>query len=731
MLTCPAGRSRRWTIPLQVSLKGEKMKINPSNIPTELKVLQQWICWKTVIRKGKPTKVPISITGNNASSTNPETWSTFENAKTFFETHEKIDGIGFVFSEKDPFCGIDLDQCVTNNVINPTATKWIDKINSYTEFSPSNTGVHIIGMAKKPGARCRTGELDWCKHVEIYDKDRFFTFTGNPANGKLKVNKCQPQLTAFYNILFPPSNSNKTQQFIALEDNAIIDKAMQAKNGMKFQALWQGDISGYVSASEADLALCVIIAFWTGNDYNRIDKIFRQSKLYRDKWLRDNYREATINKAIELCSDTYTPSNKTSRNIPVTEKTKTRPPLPNLKNIDKVSMPVFPASACQGIVATYKKALAHATEAPDEFHFACLQNIIGLAAGRGSHLFSAYNPIRPNFYTCLIAPTGQARKTTSMNLALNLLPATECGIEVTQRLATPEGLLGIMKERGHFHPKVIATLSELATLMTKAKSQTGAGLIEVITEVFDFHRTYRHPTLSNPIVVEEPFLSILAGSTQSWLEKSLSDSEVLGGFSNRWIYFTGEPKAPIPIQDNVEEINEYQEVRNTILNLALNEPLGEIRMDANAEKLWNEAYISFYNRKWKNETIASMVQRIPNYIHKTALVFAIAKFSRSITQEEMKPAIDLGNYFIQTIHYIFRLFGSDKASLQEAKIRAKLADLDGECTRRILARKLSGTVSGQDLDRALQSMFHNGEVDLWNDSESGDNRSKKMVTLLD
>src|SRR5437868_12708594 len=91
----------------------------------------------------------------------------------------------------------------------------------------------------------------------------------------------------------------------SLSDREMIDKAMAATNGAKFKTLWNGDTSDYASPSEADLALCTMLAFWTGKDATRIDALFRQSGLMRPKWERSDYREDTIAQAIDRTHDTY------------------------------------------------------------------------------------------------------------------------------------------------------------------------------------------------------------------------------------------------------------------------------------------------------------------------------------------------------------------------------------------------------------------------------------------
>lgn len=86
----------------------------------------------------------------------------------------------------------------------------------------------------------------------------------------------------------------------------LVQLAVQAKDGIRFKKLWQNSSEGYDSASEADLAFCCLLAFWTGGDYEKIDKLFRASKRMRDKWDRENYRHGTIIKALGQISEYYT-----------------------------------------------------------------------------------------------------------------------------------------------------------------------------------------------------------------------------------------------------------------------------------------------------------------------------------------------------------------------------------------------------------------------------------------
>jgi primase-polymerase (primpol)-like protein len=102
----------------------------------------------------------------------------------------------------------------------------------------------------------------------------------------------------------PPPNHD-------LDDDTLLERARSARNGDKFRRLYdEGNIDGYGSRSEADLALVGEIAFWTGPDPDRIDRLFRGSKLMRDKWDRDDYRERTIEKALANCTEFYGSSSQ-------------------------------------------------------------------------------------------------------------------------------------------------------------------------------------------------------------------------------------------------------------------------------------------------------------------------------------------------------------------------------------------------------------------------------------
>jgi putative DNA primase/helicase len=138
-------------------------------IPSEMKKRKQWVCFDSEKRPVDPKKERISY----ASVTNPETWGTFEQAVDAYHRF-RLRGIGFVFTENDPFVGIDIDNCKDpiKGKLSADALTIISLLESYTEESPSRTGLHIIVQAKLP-FRGKQGEV-----FEIYDHGRYFTMTG-------------------------------------------------------------------------------------------------------------------------------------------------------------------------------------------------------------------------------------------------------------------------------------------------------------------------------------------------------------------------------------------------------------------------------------------------------------------------------------------------------------------------------------------------------------------------
>lgn len=286
-----------------------------ASIPAELKARAQWVCWKFEERDGKRTKVPVNPkTGRLAKSDTSSTWASFDVAVQA-AAKRNCEGIGFVFTEEDPYCGIDLDSCRDPDTgdVQLWAKSCLDRFKSYSEITPSAKGFHIIIRSKLPAGGNRKGK------VECYDCGRFFTFTGNLAGAIREIVDRQDELNRFHGEVFGKKQSGGEPRNVgspSFDDRELIEMAKRARNGSAFSQLWAGQWqeAGYPSQSEADQALCNHLAYWTANDGVRIDSLFRQSGLNRQKWeKRNDYRKATIDRAIGSTTSVFEPA-RTGRN---------------------------------------------------------------------------------------------------------------------------------------------------------------------------------------------------------------------------------------------------------------------------------------------------------------------------------------------------------------------------------------------------------------------------------
>jgi hypothetical protein len=288
--------------------------------PKELIDLKQWVCWRLTPDKGggSDRKVPYNpITGKPAASNKPETWADYETAKESLNKYG-FTGLGFMFTEGGGIVGVDIDHCYDpeTSEFNETAKEILKKQPTYAEFSPSGTGLHLFYKGIMPGA----GNKNSKSGVEMYGSLRYFTMTGKKLpEAPSDISDDHWTLNWIHDTYIktkPKSQKNahgkKKKVAVPLRDEELLDKALSASDSIAFSALWEGNWKeDFASQSEADLALCCKLAFWSGKDKDQMDRLFRKSSLFRDKWDERHhasgatYGEETIVKAIEATEEVY------------------------------------------------------------------------------------------------------------------------------------------------------------------------------------------------------------------------------------------------------------------------------------------------------------------------------------------------------------------------------------------------------------------------------------------
>lgn len=392
--------------------------------------------------------------------------------------------------------------------------------------------------------------------------------------------------------------------------------------------------------------------------------------------------------------------------IKITEKTLAKPELISLE---------LPAIAWRGLFKDYRDMVASTTEASDNFHYAAFLQVFGCTIGRRLHVYHAGRQY-PNFYVCLVGRSGLTRKDTTWSRAetvLNDLHAySEDGpspsFKAVRGLRSYEGLLDELA--GERKVRLIM-LGELLSLFAKASQQSLSNIIPGLTEFYDMKDVINPPVHQKDVKpAREPFLSIMAGTTQDWLQKALTERDVYGGFANRWLYFYGLPKEPMPNPPKVDQalrnnlINELNQIRDWTDKV----PNGEIMISSEANILFDNYYRDYYRHCQQPGLIPTLIVRIQDFIWKIAVLYAADTMTETISADHLEAAIAVGNYLEASVAEVFASFGTSNGKAQETKLLDFLKAEGRPVPEREVYRRLS--MSAKDLESTVTPLIKMGIV---------------------
>ena len=296
----------------------------------------QFIIWKLVPDTPKARKVPINVATMNPHD--PHDRSGWMDAQAAIDTANVLGDeydIGFVFTKEDPFWFLDIDGCVEPTAMTPIAEQMMTVFSGAAiEISQSGQGLHIFGTGDCPVH----GTRDTPNGMEFYTELRFVALTGNMLNDEPCNTDCSLLMPWLVDTHFTPvaegtvNPANWTTGPVPewkgpTDDDILIDKACATVGAVAafsgkatFNDLFKGGLGEGYDASQADASLASRLAFWTGKDCERIERIMRRSALKRDKWDRrerpPGYLKTTILKAVALCGDVYNSGGATAKKLP-------------------------------------------------------------------------------------------------------------------------------------------------------------------------------------------------------------------------------------------------------------------------------------------------------------------------------------------------------------------------------------------------------------------------------
>lgn len=289
-------------------------------VPEELKKLPQWVA--------RREKIPYTPhTGTPAKAGVLETWGTFEDAVKA-QLIRGYDGIGFEFAEGGGIVGIDLDHCIDpqKGIIADWANKIIDRMDSYTEVSPSGSGVHIFVRGDIPvNGRKKVIDKATGAAVEMYKAKRYFTVTG-AAIKSAPISDRTEELKALYAELFPERQKQQTAP-----QNTPEYLQIGLERDKTLQALWNGE-RRTEDESGNDLALFNKLAYWCNRDEQQMINAFLSSPhasqkdgAHTKKIGREDYLHRTAQAAIGSCNRTAAEDNAGAKTEPCARSENTLP----------------------------------------------------------------------------------------------------------------------------------------------------------------------------------------------------------------------------------------------------------------------------------------------------------------------------------------------------------------------------------------------------------------------
>jgi cytochrome c556 len=621
-------------------------------IPDEMKRERRWLTYRMEPRPdGGRNKIPYDPkTGRKAND--PELGITYLEA---LAASKDYSGLGFYV--ESPYLCVDLDSCVNPETgdVTEEAADIIRGLNTYSELSPSNTGIHVWGKGVKPGTACRRDSM------ELYTEKRFITITGVQVPGTPSEVR-HVDIAPIYARMIG-ENSGEIMQAPPSPPVKVATDVHQVGSATtsKLELLMRGEITStkpfvvsdqfgnqveYPSQSEADGALAVLLAFKYDGDPEKIDADFRVSTLYRAKWDRVDYRDITIKSAIafyrkskELEAPPNTPQVSVAANEDEDE----------IIDID-TRLPDFPEFT--GSLANLCDAMS--PDIPRAFKFTSAITHFGLIRS-GLDTLVAEPHVQPRFYSVLVAQPNRG-KSAAINETNKIMRGISNKYQLLSSVDSGPALVdalndqlrnGIIKADGTDNlteavmAKILLSPDEIKGIFEKAKITTGSrnSMLDELLKLYGSNMTgNRARGIKSKIHIENAHLGLLGGATES-------------GYASMW---TGTGGSSEGLQSRVTVVGIDDRKMPSIqrppdgekLAVAIQKLSDQVKQPSAKFEIDNEAFV-LYDKWWsaKDQTKPSET-RIDDIIKRLLIVLARTNDVETINRDLMQQAIEFGDFVI-------------------------------------------------------------------------------------
>lgn len=376
----------------------------------------------------------------------------------------------------------------------------------------------------------------------------------------------------------------------------------------------------------------------------------------------------------------------------------------------KPEVTTMSAIVYHGLSARFVDALHQSTEAPREFRLAAFLTVVGVLIGRQAWVTYS-RPTYPNLFTLLIGETATARKSTVMAFALDLMTTvverTQAKVKPLYGLASVEGLAAAMKDGESPDPyRVVIIEDELKSLLRKAQQKGVSNLIPRLTELYNCGRSFEVNTKSEKAIIHNPFASIVSASTPAWFAESIGESEISGGFLNRWTMFYGRSESLIPFPTLPDPAEWEGIVEN--LTCAVLQAHGEYPLSQEGREVFSEFYQTLRSARGDEGLRTEATARTDLHAIKFALLFAILDRKPRIEVDDISRGIALATFNMDVAISVIGSAGLSRIGAREQKLMAVLKH--GRASTREVMRRLH--LSAEELDRISRSLERVGEIEI-------------------
>lgn len=742
------------------------------NIPQELRNRRQWLLWKQLTRAGKPTKVPYQTNGIEADSSSPHTWTKYD---AVVEAYHKggYDGIGYVFDPIDPYAGVDLDDCINaDGIIKSNAKAILDKLNSYSEISPSGKGIKIFVKATNPvniekkdgkfqqGFKSEKPDLE----IEVYYGNRFFTLTGNRLTDySTAIEDRDRALTTIFKEVFKDRNYFDGDQVPGphREHDAKVEP-LSHEAAERLQELFDADpafknelFTPAPTGKRSTIECYLCSRLWEAA-FDRLEIWSIMDSSPQTKWQeRDrSYRWSTIEAGIAKAEATQREKkeglNEAGTSQEVTAKEPTVKGM-SQDEFEKFKLPTGPKFSinlpADHFITRFMGYGAAISDAYLVYWFMAALFILGVVADKKLMFKTRMATFYLNVWIYILGDSSLARKTTAVQKAYAMLEAV-LGLKFANACIPNTFSHEAFIEHMSNYPHAPWVRDEAAGVLSIMQKDYMRGFKDDLMQLFDctkitrMLRTKKSGEKSR-FNVDDPYLNLFFASTGAALGYNLDLIDKETGFLARFAfaYPQDEKENYMPLDKGAAIHSELEEICISQLSTIA----AQIDAIPSCIDMTHSPNARSYYNAWqetrdkeaaalKDGYSSQIFSRLNPFVMKMAMAFEVGSIdfdpTRPIREEYFREACRLvDTYFMPTTRAVYDLIGTANKDNQIEKIVLYLSRHGGKATRKEIMRDVK--IKSREITEYLLTMEECEMIETKNVYNEVTRRNTAYVFLKD